>query len=184
MITVILFRCQRLCANCSCCWGCQPQRALDSPVWVQGESGLGSPFSSHPAPLSAPVAHFRVGQPRTASGRQAARKSVRRGWAFLGRAVGLAGGLMTLQVLSGKIFTFGFVEIGCPLATGHGLQVGAFSIMALLGEISPSHPLWSRADPNGSQLHPLVPTPSSPNSHQRGPKAALSWAPATRASFN
>lgn len=112
--------------------------------------------------LSAPVTHFWVGQPRTASGRQAARKSVRRGWAFLGRAVGLAGGLMTLQVLSSKIFTSGLWKSGVLWLRGYGLQAGAFSIMALLGEISHSPPPWSWADPNGSPCPHTILSKESP----------------------
>lgn len=54
MITVILFRCQRLCVNRGGWRGLSARRARDSSVWVQGGGSPPSLSSPGPPPLAAP----------------------------------------------------------------------------------------------------------------------------------
>lgn len=158
MITVILFRCQRLCANCSCCWGCQPQRALDSPVWVQGDSGLGNPFSSHPAPALCPCRSL-LGGPAMDSQRAPGSKEECPAGLGLSRPGGGPGG--GLDDSASPQWQDLYIRV-----CGNRVSSG-YEDMACRWGLSPSWPCWGKSHPlthhgHGQTLMGPSCTPLSP----------------------
>lgn len=172
MITVILFRCQRLCVNRGGWRGLSARRARDSSVWVQGGGSPPSLSSPGPPPLAAPSPTSGCASRPRASGGASGRLSG--DW---------VGGHLRNSSDAGSSPSGLWTRVSSCFEDSrraptrvHGLQVGSVSTRACWWNLTgrPHGQVLA-----GPQLHPLSPhrpsTPQSPEDPTKTVGGAGHW---------